>query len=203
MQLIKNLIRRFEVDEKRKKQLLSAATGALDPILKKIAQELAASVPKESVLRNTAFETAAGVVKGFIEATAEDLPLAAWLSLEKATDLADFFTGALGAKNHQSEIASWMEEFFKEATERLKSAGNPEAELEKLKTEFELRQKLMEKIEGVIKESVTPAQAKSRWQTLFHKLQETYQSKAQSLEETAVKAEDWSKSKKRKRGYKP
>ncbi len=186
----------------KKKQLLSAAAGALDPILKKIAQELASSVPKESALRSTAFETAAGVVKGFIEATAEDLPIAAWLSLEKATDLADFFTGALGAKDHTPKISSWMEDFFKEATERLKNAENPEKEFEKLKTEFELRQKLLEKIEGLIKEPVTSGQAKNQWQTLFHKLQEIYQSKSESLEETAVKTENWAESKKRKRGYK-
>lgn len=191
------------MDSKRKKQLLSAAAGALDPILKKIAQELASSVPEKSLLRSTAFETAAGVVKGFIEATAEDLPLTAWLSLEKATDLADFFTGALGAKNHQSEISSWMEEFLKDAVERLKNAENPEEEFEKLKTEFELRQKLMEKVEGIIKETVTPSDTKNRWQTLFHKLRDVYQSRIQSLEATAAKAEDWAKSKKRKRGYNP
>ena len=191
------------MDSKRKKQLFSAVAGALDPILKKIAQELASSVPKESALRSTVFETAAGVVKGFIEATAEDLPLTAWLSLEKATDLADFFTGALGAKDHTPKISSWMEDFFKEATERLKNAENPEKEFEKLKTEFELRQKLLEKIEGLIKEPVTSGQAKNQWQTLFHKLQEIYQSKSESLEETAVKTENWAKSKKTKGGYKP
>lgn len=189
------------MDTKRKKQVFSAAAGALDPVLRKLAQELASSVPENSLIRNIGFETALGILKGFIEAASEDLPLAAWLSLEKATDLADFFAGALGAGNHQKEISGWMEKFFDEAGERIKTAEDPRTEIERINLEFDLRKELLERIGPKVKADL-PDQTKTRWQTLFQKLQAVYQSKIESLEKTATGAENWAKAKRRKRGYK-
>ena len=128
------------MDEARKKQVVAAIAGLLDPWLRQKAQEAAGMVSENSVLRNKSVETVLGSLKGFIEAWAEKLPPAAATAIEKATDFGDFFAGALDSGTPAAE--TWLKEFITDAFRRLEKTGNPETELEKIKREFEIKQEL-------------------------------------------------------------
>lgn len=185
-----------------KKQLAGAATGLLDPILRKLAQELAASIPETSIVRSIGFETAMGVLKGFLEASADNLPLSAWATLEKATDFGDFFAGALKPGQKQKLASNWMENFFRDAEGRLANADDPAVEFKRLELEFDLRKKLIAKIEEGLKPSQTVLGShRVEWQELFAKLKDFYRQKSRKLELVAEKLEVRASEKRRKGGY--
>lgn len=180
---------------KTKKKLLAGTLGAFDPILRRWAQGLASRIPEKSIARSTWFESALGVLKGFIEASADALPPAAWATIEKATDFGDFFAGALGSKS-QPTIEHWMQSFLSEAIERLRLAENPEAESKNLERELELRLKLGTAIQeksGVYEE---------KWgQKFAEKFRAQYTETNKILEEKARTLEERSREKKKKGGY--
>ena len=129
-----------------KKAIFSALAGLFDPWFRKAAQRLAEGVPEESVFRSQSFEMALGAAKGFVEALAERMPPALGVLIEKATDVEDFFAGALKSGESQTFekiMNDWQEEFLREFGERLKKAENPAHEFERLKLEFELRSELV------------------------------------------------------------
>jgi hypothetical protein len=83
-----------------KKQIAAGALGLLDPIIRKWAQEIAATIPQNSVMRTQTFESIVGAIKGYLEGYAERYPALVLALVEKATDFEDFLTVAL-AETHQ------------------------------------------------------------------------------------------------------
>ena len=184
------------MDDKTKKKIIGAAAGLADPILRKWAQQLAASVSETSILRSVGFETAMGVIKSFIEASADESPTAIWAVVEKTTDFGDFFAGALGSKPKNEIVSNWMERFFREAETRLSQSADPAKELEQLELEFALRKKLLETIEADAKLNQTAtASHRAKWQELFSKLKEICRAMIKTLEPLADQADnhnqDW------------
>lgn len=145
------------MEEDKGKKILAAIAGLFDPWLREGAQKIAAQVPEDSILRNKKFESALGALKGYLEAWAERLPTPAAVAVEKATDVSDFLAGAI--KDPAAAGKNWIQEFVTDAFLRLKDAADPEAELEKIKREFEIKQTLLnfikEKQKGPPSEAVT------------------------------------------------
>ena len=128
----------------REKEILSGLAGALDPLIRELAQKLAGLVSPESPWRSAKIESAVGVLKGWAEAYAEKFAPLAAVAVEKVTDLLDFMSVSL-AQGETSEQAArnWREKFLAESLERIKKSTDPEAELEKIKAELKLQQELM------------------------------------------------------------
>ena len=163
-------------------KIWAGVAGALDPLLRKAAQRIAAKVPEDSILRSEILETAVGVVKGLAEAISAPLPPSLKVMVEKATDFSDFFAGALGGVAGPA-VEDWMKKFFTESGKRLREAQDPLAEFEKAKLEFKLRGELLELINQSVpkKEPLKPLDWRDGWKWLDEKAKKT--------EEFASKAE--------------
>lgn len=131
------------------KTVLATLAGIADPILKKWAQRLASFVPSGSTIRTKEFESVIGALKGWVEIQAEKFSPASGVAVEKATDFADFFSGALGPQSGL-DLEKWAGEVLNEAGPRLKAATDPAAEMERIQLEFKLRKKLAEIIQQEI-----------------------------------------------------
>lgn len=188
------------MQEKTKKKLWGATAGLADPILREWAQKLASSIPEHSPLRSRALEAAIAVLKGFIEASADELPSGFWAAVEKATDFSDFFAGALGAKKDNFMVIAdnWMKEFLDDAKNRLLKTRSRETELESIKTELELRKNLLEAIKKAEEEKNQP----SSWiRETLEKFKKEWGEMEKKLQNTAKTLEKKSQEKRRKGGY--
>ncbi len=141
------------------KTVLAVVAGIADPIFKKWAQKLASLVPVGSAFRTKEFESVIGALKGWIEVRAEKLSPISGVAVEKATDLADFFSGALGPSS-ALDLEKWASEVMSEAGPRLKQAQDPVAEMERIKLEIQLRKQLVE----IIKQDLPSLQPSANWQ---------------------------------------
>lgn len=157
-------------DKTNKKKLYGAAMGLLDPLLQEGAKKIASKVASKSPLRGLAFRETLGVINGFMEAVAGDLPPVVGALMEKSSDFFDFFGQALTGvegKGKEEKIAKakdWMENFFGSAADRLAKSQAPEDEFKKIKLEFELRCELLKIMEEAMnkkepKESVSEGPA--------------------------------------------
>lgn len=177
-------------DKTNKKKLYGAAMGLLDPLLQEGAKKIASKVAPKSPLRGLAFRETLGVINGFMEAVAGDLPPVIGAVMEKSSDFFDFFGQALTGvekKEKEEKIAKakdWMENFFSSAAERLTKSQVPKDELEKIKLEFELRRELLkfmeeamnkkEPKESVLEEPVPPKFNFEEWKKKFSDLTAKY-----------------------------
>ncbi len=171
-----------------KKKFWGATIGAIDPLLKKLAQDLAKKVPAGSPLRSEIFGVVEGITKGFIESLTGKLPPAAAMAVEKATDFSDFFSGALGSapeKEKKAATEDWMNKFFIDAGFRLKRAKDPRDEFKRIKVEFELRCELIKLIETTQTKPPAPALAIS-WQEMFAKWKKQFREFSQGFKEFAA-----------------
>ena len=123
------------------KKVLAGLIGLLDPALIKLAQNLAMTVPRDSLLRSQLFEALAGAARGFIEAHAEKYPLLVSLGVEKMTDLSEFLSASLKG-NSPGDFA---ESFVTAAAERLRKAEDPQKEAARIKEELSLLQEIINK----------------------------------------------------------
>lgn len=133
----------------RTKVLWASIAGLADPLLNKLARQLAATVPEGSPIRGRTAELAMGVVKGFIEAAADAWSVPIATLVEKVTDFGDFFSGALGtstAEQRRTAIDPWMASFIEEAKARLGASKEPLQELEELQRELTLRIELIKQL---------------------------------------------------------
>ena len=142
-------------DEKKKSvdalgKLAKALVGAADRPLRIGADKLAESVPRSSWLRSSTAEFVFGIIRQFLEELGSDLPTTARIAVEKTTDFGDFLASALYRKDPK-EIAKaledWKQKFFNEAVERMAKATDPQAEFDRLKKEFNLREEIQKLIE--------------------------------------------------------
>lgn len=124
---------------------LNTLLSVLDPELRKVAQKWWAIIPDDSSLKSELFERVFGVFKGWAETKVRGMgPIGD--VVEKLTDVGDFAVrGPKGIK----AAHDWMDRFYAEAAKRIEKATDPEAELERVKLEFELRRELL----GVIEEA--------------------------------------------------
>lgn len=132
-------------DKQTKKQTAAGLLGLADPLIRQLAQKIATGVSADSIIRTTAFESAVGALKGWLEGHAEKY--SPWISalVEKATDLEDFLTVALAESRGQGNgVAKATDSFLAEASARLRSAADPAQEFERIKIELEFRAKLAE-----------------------------------------------------------
>ncbi len=129
-------------DKQTEKEKAAGLLGLMDPILREIAQKIAAKIPQDSAVRLPTVESVVGAAKGWIEAHAEKYSALASALIEKGTDLHDFFTTALAEQGPSS--VRWADRFMEESMARLRSTENPEKELERIKTELQFRKELLE-----------------------------------------------------------
>jgi hypothetical protein len=185
----------FWQDEKK----LATLAALLDVLLRKLAQRLAANVPQDSPLRSEAVETAIAVLKALLEFAGGLNPLVK-VGGEKITDFIDFFFGALGATKGERvpKISGWFEAFFKEASERIAKAEDPQLEMERLKLEFQFRTELLklyqewEETQKPQPAAVPPAPAfnwekflagaKTRWEGIVRSADEKFGRSADRIE---------------------
>ena len=149
------------MERDKKKELLAALVGLVDPWLREKAQKTASKVPEDSPLRNKLVEAALGSLKGLIEAWAEKLPPVAATAVEKATDFSDFLAGALGS--NAPAVENHLQEFITDAFRRLREAENPTVEFEKIKLEFGMRQQLLELVQQSQKKESEPKDKPTTW----------------------------------------
>ncbi len=142
---------RKAMEQKSNKSIWAAVAGLLDPELRKAAQNLAEAIPKNSILRTEAVERVLGALKGAIETKAEKLSPAAGVAVEKATDFSDFLAGALGSKN-ALDPNEMIKEILRGATERIKKAAEPAAEVERIRQEI----KSIKEIGELMKQELPP-----------------------------------------------
>lgn len=122
-------------NQQTQKQVAAGVAGLFDPILRKLAQRLAQSVPSNSPLRSEGVESLIGAVKGFAEVYAERFPVLSAVAVEKLTDFADFLAVYL-AQNGGTEMPGVLNKFLAEAAKRLKKAADPQTEFERIKLEL-------------------------------------------------------------------
>ena len=135
-------------EKQMKKQISAGLLGLLDPLIRRAAQELAAKIPGDSIVRTEKFETFFGAVKGFAEAWAEKYPAVISALIEKLTDFEDFLSVALANPEHRQQAVKWLDGFLEDSGERLKNAQDPQKEFERINLELELRKKLYESVHG-------------------------------------------------------
>lgn len=145
-------------EEKKKKEgkgLFNILLSVAEPEIRKLAEKFADAIPENSFLRSESLERVVGVVKSWIEGKAKVIPGIKGELLEKSTDFVDFAGSRLfGSKKEEKAakvVKDWMDQFFTEAGKRLREAPDEEAkkkEFNKIKKEFELRQKLLKIIEA-------------------------------------------------------
>lgn len=133
---------------------LNTLLSLLDPESRKLAQAWWASLPDNSPLKGELFERVFGVFKAWAETKSKGMGPIGDI-VEKLTDIADFAVRGGGSKT--AKVAhGWMDRFYNEAAKRIEKAADPRAELERVKSEFELRRGLLQYIEEA-KKSAEPA----------------------------------------------
>lgn len=116
------------------KKVWAGLIGLLDPVLIRLAHDLAATIPQDSVLRSQLFESLTGAARGFIEAHTEKYPLLASLGIEKLTDLSEFLSASLKG-NSPSDLS---QNFMAIVAKRLRKAEDPRKEAARIKEELSL-----------------------------------------------------------------
>lgn len=129
------------------KEYLAGALGVLDPVLKRLAQQLAERLPRGTVIESQIFEAAVGVVKNFIEAYAERFGTIPSVLVERTTDFFDMLLGAMPQGAAAPFLDEWMSAFLREAEERLGKSSDPGVEFEKLSQELEVRHEFLKNFE--------------------------------------------------------
>ena len=150
--------------DRKKSALLNVNTllSFWDPEFRKWVQERWARIPEGHFLKSLPFERAFGVLKGWAEKRSSTLPWPIGDVVEKLTDVGDF--AVRGSKSAKA-AHDWMDRFYAEAAKRIEKAVDPEAELEKIKVEFELRCELLKVIEEARKaaEPAKPEKVSVDW----------------------------------------
>lgn len=118
------------------KKWLASLAGLFDPMLRKLAQQLAQSIPQDSPLRSESIESVIGAVKGLAEVYAERFPALSSVAVEKLTDFADFLAVFLAEDGVGTKTRDLLENFLTEAAERLKKATDPQVEFERIQLEL-------------------------------------------------------------------
>lgn len=131
------------------KEILAGLAGMFDPVIRRLAQKLSAHISAENPLRSPGVESIVGALKGAVESYAEKFPDLVAVAVEKFTDFSDFLSVSLAQGQSGGQIRrAWQEKFLAQALERLKQAADPEAELEKVKTELNLYNELFRLVFG-------------------------------------------------------
>jgi len=161
--------------------------STVDPELQALAQKIRAYLPEDSrhsKLTGRIF----GIIKAFAESKAEGMSPILSAVVEKLTDLGDFIS-ASSEDGGKKAAVDWMDKFFKEAGERLKSSSEPEKEFQKILLEFKLRQRILKVIEKTRKgaQPKTTPSASINWETELNKLKKLMTRVAKSLNEKAAK----------------
>lgn len=142
------------MNKDKERILLAALAGLADPLIRQAAQKLASRVSPQNPLNSETVEAALGALKGMVEAAASRLQPPLEIAVEKATDFADFFAGALGVTQLSTE--KWGDKFLENSRERLRTAADPRAELEKIKLELELLNELATLLESEAGQTTKP-----------------------------------------------
>lgn len=172
--------------DKRRSALFNLNTllSVWDPEFRKWAQEKWSRIPDGHFLKSVPFERGFGVFKGWAEKKSGSLSWPLGDVVEKLTDIGDFaIRGTKGAKDTAHD---WMDRFYGEASKRIEKAPDPEAELEKIKLEFELRRELLKVIEEARKaaEPAKPEKVSIDWS----KIQNQYEAFMLASAKFAAKA---------------
>lgn len=120
------------------KKWLASLAGLLDPALIRVARKLAEDIPPDSPLRSQLVEAMVGALRGFVESNAEKFPALAAVTVEKLTDLSDFFSAALAQGDGPGGSKKLLDDFLAETALRLKKAADPKEEADRIKEELAL-----------------------------------------------------------------
>src|SRR3989344_1389446 len=128
------------------KELLAATSGALDPDLQNLAIQLANQLPQDSVLRKDWTRRVLGILRTYTERMADKYqepgPIVGDIFSSFVNSLSIALGHPLSAKA-EVEASGWLDAFMKESIQRLKTATDPRAEMDKIKLELEMRRELI------------------------------------------------------------
>lgn len=141
-----------EVVKDLAKDLVSAVSGALDPDIQKLAIKIANQLPKDSVLRKDWSRRVIGVLRTYAERLADKYEEPGPIIGDVLSSFTNSLSIALGhPMTAGAELAAsgWLDAFLKESIERLKTAQDPRAEMDKIKIELEMRRELIKLVTQV------------------------------------------------------
>lgn len=125
--------------------------SGIDEILAIAAEALASIVPKNNTLVDSLLARYLFTfLKNQLEEKGDQMSPILRTAMERVTKTLDVFRGARGAgagskgKEAGQKVSGWFDAFFREASKRLAKAPDPNAEMARLRLEFQLRTQLLQ-----------------------------------------------------------
>jgi hypothetical protein len=124
---------------------------------------LANAVPANSFIRSDLFARLLGPFTAFLEHKEERVSSTSGAFIGKTVDLITAFATTLTQASGAGAVSreQWVEDLIRDAAARIRSADDPEAEVGKIKREFELRTSLLEFISQKSTSQTSEQQASS------------------------------------------
>lgn len=150
-----------------RKDFLLALAGLFDTFLLDGAEAMARKTSDGSPLNKRAVESLVGSIKGLAEAYAEKMPTLTSVLVEKATDFADFYHGALRTREQAPKaiFGEWVLQSLRNAEARLAASEVPEEMAQRLRLEVQCLKELQKVLEGET-ESDGKASSMDVWRAL-------------------------------------
>jgi hypothetical protein len=132
--------------DKSEKERLELLISIFNREIYGLGSKLAGAVPGDSLIRSDLFQRLLGPLTAYLEHKEDKVSSTSGAFIAKAVDLLTAFaatltnTGGAGAVTREK----WIDDLIRDAGARIRSAEDPEAEMQRIKREFELRTSLLD-----------------------------------------------------------